>query len=919
MKKITLLILVLTLCLALFACGGDAPCAEHSDSDKDGKCDSCSAEIVPSGNIGTNDDLVLVSGKRTAFSVVCADSLTDKAEGYVNDFIKNLNKYYLEDKDLKTNYDAPGFDDVTEIIFGSPKNRGDQFKRDEHYLGYKGFSIEIIGNKLFVLGGSEKAYQDAIKYLEETLFDLESYPDVIDELVVPVGTKYESIPTDYDITSLSIDNRSAKDFVIAYTASSKTAKSSAEILQSTIYRKSGIWLPFVSLSSVTDAQSVIFLEFTKGDTARTTNEGFTVYVNDGDLYIECEFDNKLEEAVYAFIDSKITSSNVAITGSYTFTKDVRNIYYEDFGAVGDGVTDDFFAIKACHDYANLYGHTVNGTRGATYYIGCANGTKSISVKTDTYLNLCSFIFDDRDLPEPWESNAYMAPIFKILPEKSGYTLTGSQLPVKSLSAGSETIGTWAPGERVLISIYDNTQRHYIRYGSNQNNGTAQREIIIVHPDGKVDPSTPIEWDFATLYKMEIYPADDAPIVFSGGYKGQGDPVELGRFDNFYQHERAKVYTYFNESTSTTKYFERNITITRSNVTIKNIEHILYDDVEQSASYTGFIYTECCSDILVEGMVFQKQKQFTVVGANGSTITRGSYEINATACNNVTWRHCRQSNFFEPDGSTKSRGSMGSNYCKNLTFDDVVNCSFDAHRNLYNGTIRNSTCEHLNFIGSGTIRYENVTVYTDGNHAAIILRQDYGSTWRGNVVINGLTIRTSKDNDTISLIRADYVNHDFGYTCYLPEKIEINDVKIIQYAYEIQNEVRREWDLRQLYTLHLYSRLEKYTMEDISNPDADMSRYVNDRRKCNCAEVYGGTKSFNDTDGDGYCNNDRNPSDSSGLWCWGTENDIDNTTNLNPYVPTKEVYVNNCGDLVLIIPQTPQFEDTKLYIDGKLQN
>ena len=54
--------------------------------------------------------------------------------------------------------------------------------------------------------------------------------------------------------------------------------------------------------------------------------------------------------------------------------------YEQFGAVGDGVTDDIEAIIACHAEANRTGTPVKTLDGATYYIGgrrlCA------TIKTD---------------------------------------------------------------------------------------------------------------------------------------------------------------------------------------------------------------------------------------------------------------------------------------------------------------------------------------------------------------------------------------------------------------------------------------------------------------------------------------------------------------------------------------------------------
>ena len=932
MKKILFMIIAFSLCLALVSCGSDdAPCTFHVDEDNNGRCDNCDATVKPGNTTTEGEDLMLIKDGKTSFAVVCAESLSDKAGGYVNDLVKTLNKYYLKDKDLKTNYDAPGFDEVTEIIFGSPKNRGDEFIKDEHYLGYKGFSIEVVGNKLFVLGGSDKGYQDAVKYLEEALFDLESYgDDFINDLIIPAGMKYESIPTDYDITSLTIDGKSAKDFVITYTASSKAAKSAAEILQSSIYKRSGIWLPYVEISDVAADQNAIYVEFTKGDSTRTTDNGCNTYVKGGNLYIECEFENKFDEIVYDLIDAKITSGNISIPAAYNQTKDIRNIYYKDFGAVGDGVADDFFAIKACHDYANLYGHTVNGTRGATYYIGTENGTESISVKTDTYLNLCSFIWDDRDVPDPGEGREYLTYIFKIESDKESYTLSGGKLPVSTLPSGSTTIGDWKPGEKVLVSIYNNNKRQYIRYGVNRDNGDAQNEIIIVHADGTIDPSTPVQWDYETLTKMVVYPADDTPIVFSGGTKDQVDNyAAMGKLDNYDCIDRSVICTHFNDAPSAYTYFARTFKITRSNTTVKNIQHVLYDDVEQSAPYNGFFTFNYCSNVTIEGVIFQKQKPFRTTGASGDTVGMGSYENNALGCNSIVWRHCRQSNFFEPDGSTKSRGNMGTNYCRNLVFDDVVTCSFDAHKNLYNATIKDSVCEHLNYIGAGTIRYENVTVYTDGNHSAITLRQGHGSTWHGDVIIDGLTLKTSKDNDTISLITVSYINHEFGYTCYLPQNIYLNDVKIIKYGFEVKDGVRREWEIAtNPVPLHLYASLEnsQYRDVDISDPNADMTFIPNDHEKCNCYEVYKKAYpddpskwlTFNDTDGDGRCNNELNPTDSYDVWCWGFEETPDTTTNVNPYMPTENIYITNCGTLRLIVPDIPLLKDTKLYIDGELQ-
>ena len=76
MKKLLILFLVLTLGLALVACGGDTdPCTQHVDADANGKCDNCDATVEPEGNGGgnggnTDGTVELVKGGAATFQIV---------------------------------------------------------------------------------------------------------------------------------------------------------------------------------------------------------------------------------------------------------------------------------------------------------------------------------------------------------------------------------------------------------------------------------------------------------------------------------------------------------------------------------------------------------------------------------------------------------------------------------------------------------------------------------------------------------------------------------------------------------------------------------------------------------------------------------------------------------------------------------
>jgi len=96
----------------------------------------------------------------------------------------------------------------------------------------------------------------------------------------------------------------------------------------------------------------------------------------------------------------------------------------------------------------------------------------------------------------------------------------------------------------------------------------------------------------------------------------------------------------------------------------------------------------------------------------------------------------------------------------------------------NATIRNSTMGHMgiNAIGSGVLTVENTTV---NSSTFVMLRTDYGSTWQGDVLIrNCVFVPAAGKPVNASLFGgANPGNHDFGYTCYMPERIIIENLRI----------------------------------------------------------------------------------------------------------------------------------------------
>jgi hypothetical protein len=427
-------------------------------------------------------------------------------------------------------------------------------------------------------------------------------------------------------------------------------------------------------------------------------------------------------------------------------KDVRKykaaglVRYSDFGAKGDSKTDDIEAIAATHAFANLHGLLVKADDGATYYIG--GKERSVIIQTNTDFGNAAFIIDDTEVQN---RNA------------SVFTVSSGLKPFKlekitSLKRNQEKIDASLPGP-CLVTVTNANVKQYIRFGLNQNNGSSQTDIFVVDKNGNVDMDAPIVWNFDQITEITALPIDEKPLKITGG-----------RFTTIANKAESK-YTYYN----------RNIAIRRSNVLVEGLEHRIKGEGEHGAPYGGFINIGDCSYVTVKNTVLTGHKTYSTIGAAGKPVSMGTYDLSANRALNVSFVNCTQTNDINDNTYW---GILGSNFCKNLLYDHCTLSRFDAHQGVANATIRNSTLGHMgiNAIGSGMLLVENSTIR---GRSIVNLRSDYGSTWQGELVIrNCVFVPADGKPVNASLISGSYSGqHDFGYTCFMPEKITIENLRI----------------------------------------------------------------------------------------------------------------------------------------------
>ena len=419
----------------------------------------------------------------------------------------------------------------------------------------------------------------------------------------------------------------------------------------------------------------------------------------------------------------------------------KYLTYEEFGAKGDGVTDDFTAIMATHTAANELGLPVKATDGKSYYIGNTTGTAVI--RTDVDFGTARFIIDDSQVG--LENRVH--DVFRVESCHEPFAVEG----IESLKRDQTNIGKSLPC-RCLVEVVNDNHKVYIRLGANQDSGVSQKEFFIVDREGNIDPSTSLVWDYDQITRMIARPVDEKLLTVKGGI----------------------FTTIANQAPSEYTYYGRGIAVERSSVRIEGITHYIEGELDHGAPYGGFLALEKAADIVISDCLLTGHKKYKTIGSAGVPVSMGSYDINAHGCVRVKWENCAQTNDIN---DTQYWGIFVSNFCKSLSMNRCVLSRFDAHEGVRNVTLTNCEFGHtgVNVVGFGTLLLENCIIH---RKSLVILREDYGSSWEGELIARNCTLIVPENSKNVSILRGfNNGEHDFGYTCFLPERIDIENLLI----------------------------------------------------------------------------------------------------------------------------------------------
>ncbi len=693
----------------------------------------------------TDEVIPLVLDTKAQFQFTFADGFPKNGETYkeVYNFIGNvLDKYFFGSARpavYTERYDDSPLISGYEILIGSDARfRGEECNISSTALGETGYVIKIVGNIIVIAGGSDAATKEAfLKFAEDFVtlaIDFE-YPHK--HIVVKNDIYYEQ-KHDFPVKSVTIGGTDISEFTIC-TDYDWGYGDIAENFRDLICDTSGYYPEICLSAGQCLCEHHIFISDKKYEYNYEKDEngdGFVIYVEDGKMVIACIYPMLFEETLNEFAEKYITgkTGSISFDNGFVYTKNVSVVTYEDFGAVGDGVTDDFEALYNTHIHANANGQKVLGKAGATYYIG-DTFTKSIPVKTSVDFCGATIIINDKGNV----AFEYLSlDLFAISGET--YKIMASELESGiELYVGDTSLPWLRPflsNGNAMVRVVNTSNIMYSQYvGANTSNvgGIVQSETFIVDCYGNILNGDSVRYKFDKISYVEIcldYGLDEQ-VIENGIFKTQR-AVKTEVSSGYYGTER----------------YRRGISIGyKSNITLKNITHevlgepVYNQNKDLAFDYRGFISMSFCYGVKVIDTTLYAQRQYLGYdNRNPSRFPITPYDLIISSCADVTI-----------DGLTlfNDRGITDTGCNDVLQIVSTRNLVIKNSRinavefiGLLGGTVEKTTIGRvIELVGGGDLVFDEVVRIA--NKSFLELTDKYGAYFNGNITFKNCEMKGEK--------------------------------------------------------------------------------------------------------------------------------------------------------------------------------
>ena len=421
---------------------------------------------------------------------------------------------------------------------------------------------------------------------------------------------------------------------------------------------------------------------------------------------------------------------------------VKYVTYEDFGAKSDENYDNYESFKLAHDYANKYGYEVRAMQNI-YHIYKLTQLKPIEIQTNTNWGNAQIYIHDENIKN-LSTREYS--IFEINSNSKEITITDKNI-LQNINLNKEVknIPQLAGYGKCICIAYNKNKRQFIRIGNFNSTGNIKQDIFVIDNQGNL--LNELQWDFEEVTSIKLIQIPDNKIT-----------IKNGNFITIFPSENYE---------QSSGYYQRNILCTRSNVSIENINHTVNDNEIVWGPYFGFIKISYASYIEMTNCILYTHK----------CEQKSNYDLILEFCTNVQMNNIISNDIYDLD----RWGITGTNYTKDITYNNCKLNRIDAHCGVHNLNIYNTEIgvKGVTVVGTGILNIKNSSSLT--STALVNLRQDYGSTWQGTINIEDCVYNPVVASTIVSFstyFENDEDKHDFGYDLYLPN-ININNLKITE--------------------------------------------------------------------------------------------------------------------------------------------